>query len=79
MKAIFLFKISSLTAELEALKKEKGETEEAKKTAEEQIEAMRTEHDQKVILCKVITMFAKGRESPEDKITVQTFAQSAWR
>lgn len=35
-------------AELEALKKEKSETEEAKKTAEEQIEAMGKEHEEKV-------------------------------
>lgn len=45
---VFFFKISSLVAELEALKKEKSETEEAKKTAEEQIEAMRKEHEEKV-------------------------------
>jgi len=36
-------------AELEALKKEKGETEEAKNRAEEQMEAMRKEHEEKVI------------------------------
>lgn len=36
-------------AELETLKNEKGETEEAKKRADEQMEAMRKEHEEKVI------------------------------
>ena len=35
-------------AELETLKKEKCETEEARKTAEEQIESMRRDHEEKV-------------------------------
>lgn len=48
-KSIFFFKISSLVAELEALKKEKGETDQARKRAEEQIEALRKEHEEKVI------------------------------
>lgn len=46
---IFFFQISSLMAELEALKKEKDETAEARKKAEEQIETMRKEHEEKVI------------------------------
>lgn len=36
-------------AELQALKTEKDETEEAKKMAEEQIDAMRKDHEEKVI------------------------------
>ena len=36
-------------AELEALKKEKCETDEARKAAEEQIETMRKDHEDKVI------------------------------
>jgi len=46
---ISFFKISALMAELETLKNEKGETEEAKKRADEQMEAMRKEHEEKVI------------------------------
>ena len=46
---VFFFKILSLAAELEVQKKEKDETAQARKTAEEQIEAMRKDHEEKVI------------------------------
>ena len=36
--------------ELDKLKQEKSETEEARKTAEEQIESMRKDHEEKVII-----------------------------
>lgn len=49
------------------MKKGKGETEEARKRAEEQIETMRKEHEEKVIfffssfgLLRDHSMFAKG-------------------
>ena len=41
-------------AELEALKKEKGETAEARKKAEEQIETMRKEHEEKVYFSFIV-------------------------
>jgi len=44
----FFLKISRLMVELETITKEKGETEEARKTAEEQIEFMKKEHAEKV-------------------------------
>ena len=40
--------MATLMAELQALRKEKGETEEAKKIADEQIEAMKKDHEEKV-------------------------------
>ena len=40
------------------MKKEKGETEEARKRAEEQIETMRKEHEEKVISL-IIVWFVK--------------------
>ena len=49
----FLLKISTLAEEIEALKKEKGETDEARRTAEEQIEAMKKDHEEKVISSSV--------------------------
>ena len=44
----FFLKISRLMVELETITKEKGETEEARKIAEEQIEFMKKEHEEKV-------------------------------
>ena len=41
-------KISSLMTELQALKQEKGDTEEARKMAEEEIEKMKKDHEEKV-------------------------------
>ena len=41
--------MATLMAELQALRKEKGETEEAKKIADEQIEAMKKDHEEKVL------------------------------
>ena len=52
----FFFKISSLILELETLKKEKIETEEARKTAEEQIESMRKDNEEKVISSLLLTV-----------------------
>ena len=40
--------MATLMAELQALRKEKGETEEAKKIADEQIEAMKKDYEEKV-------------------------------
>ena len=40
--------MATLMAELQVLRKEKGETEEAKKIADEQIEAMKKDHEEKV-------------------------------
>lgn len=51
----FLLKISILAEEIEALKKEKGETDEARRIAEEQIEAMIKDHEEKVISPSVFT------------------------
>lgn len=51
----FLLKISILAEEIEALKKEKGETDEARRIAEEQIEAMIKDNEEKVISPSVFT------------------------
>ena len=51
----FLLKVSTLAEEIEALKKEKGETDEARRIAEEQIEAMIKDHEEKVISPSVFT------------------------
>lgn len=67
-------------AEREALKKEKGETEEARKTAEEQIEAMRKEHEEKVTsissFCLLIDLYVCKGMSISSRACQQTFAQS---
>ena len=49
--------MDSLMKELETLKTEKLETEEARKTAEEQIESMRKDHEEKVF-CLFLFMTA---------------------
>lgn len=51
---VLSLKISSLMAELDTLKKEKSETEEARKTAEEQIKSMRKVHEEKVIILSLL-------------------------
>ena len=43
-------KISSLMTELQALKQEKGDTEEARKVAEEEIAKMKKDHEEKVLI-----------------------------
>ena len=48
LSPLFSFKISSLRAELKALKTEKNETAEARKLVEEQIETIRKDHKEKV-------------------------------
>ena len=57
-------------AELEALKNEKDETEEAKNRAEEQIKAMRKEHEEKVIsissFCLLTDLYMYVCKSPQE-------------
>ena len=45
----FRLKMATVMGELQVLRKEKKEIEEAKKMAEEQIEAMRKDHEEKVL------------------------------
>ena len=54
------FKISSLMLELEKLKKEKTETEFARKTAEEQAESTRKDHEAKVHIFVTFTDLING-------------------
>ena len=68
-------------AELEALKKDKGETEEARKRAEEQIEAMRKEHEEKVIsissfsLLRNFAFFAEGNKQLLKNISTNVYSK----
>ena len=57
------FKVSSLMMELETFKKEKLETEGAQKTAEEQLEVMRNDFEEKVSHCVFVGAFASCRKS----------------
>ena len=48
LATVFILKVSSLVAELGTLKKEKSELEQARSTAEEQMESMTKKHEEKV-------------------------------
>ena len=56
------FKISSLMLELEKLKKEKTETEIARKTAEDQVESTRKDHEAKVKYFRFVYRLDKWRQ-----------------
>ena len=66
VKTIFIFifslpwKISSLMAELKAMKQEKGDTEEARKMAEEHIEKMKKDHEEKVLIFLLLFVVIVG-------------------
>jgi len=47
-------------AELETLKEEQSKTEESRKTAEEQIESMKKDHEGKVKIYYLVKMFQHG-------------------
>lgn len=61
------------------MKKEKGETEEERKRAEEQIETMRKEHEEKVIsfssfvLLRDHSMFVKGIEHLLKSLSIKVY------